>query len=77
MIMSLSSLATTSKFQKKICFKTRAVGLININTKKCKFMKVVYGPIVEMTSQNALFFTFDKRFVLVPFTTILDISNGK
>ena len=46
MIMNLSSLATTSKFQKNICFKIRPVRLININTKECKgdrhFMKVVY-----------------------------------
>ena len=34
MPISLSSLATTSKFQKNICFKTRAVGLISINTKE-------------------------------------------
>ena len=36
MLISLFSLATTSKFQKNICFKTRAVGLININTKECR-----------------------------------------
>ena len=30
MLISPTSLATTSKFQKNICFKTRAVGLINI-----------------------------------------------
>ena len=36
MLISLSSLATTSKFQRNICFKMRAVGLININTKECK-----------------------------------------
>ena len=36
MPISLSSLATKSKFQKNICFKTRTVGLININTKECK-----------------------------------------
>ena len=35
-LISLSSLATTSKFQRNICFKMRAVGLININTKECK-----------------------------------------
>ena len=33
MLISLTSLATTSKFQKNICFKTRAVGLINIKAK--------------------------------------------
>ena len=33
MLLSLSSLATASKFQKN-CFKMRAVGLININTKE-------------------------------------------
>ena len=36
MLISPTSLATTSKFQKNICFKTRAVGLINIKTKECK-----------------------------------------
>ena len=36
MLISLTSLAMTSKFQKNICFKTRAVGVINIKTKECK-----------------------------------------
>ena len=36
MLISPTNLATTSKFQKNVCFKTRAVGLININTKECK-----------------------------------------
>ena len=36
MLISPTKLATTSKFQKNICFQTRAVGLININTKECK-----------------------------------------
>ena len=36
MLISPINLATTSKFQMNICFKTRAVGLININTKECK-----------------------------------------
>ena len=36
MLISPTSLATKSKFQKNICFKTRAVGLINIKTKECK-----------------------------------------
>ena len=36
MLISLTSLVMTSKFQKNICFKTRAVGLINIKTKECK-----------------------------------------
>ena len=36
MLISLTSLATTSKFQKNICFKTRAVGLINIKAKECE-----------------------------------------
>ena len=36
MLISLTGLATMSKFQKNICFKTRAVGLINIKTKECK-----------------------------------------
>ena len=36
MLISLSSLATTSKFQKNVCFKMRAVGLINIKTRECK-----------------------------------------
>ena len=35
-LISLSILATTSKFQKNICFKMRAVGLININATECK-----------------------------------------
>ena len=46
MLISLTSLATMSKFQKNICFKTRAVGLIKIKTKECKwspFVKVVYA----------------------------------
>ena len=46
MLRSFSSLATASKFQKNICFKMRAVSLININTKECKgwpqFMKVLH-----------------------------------
>ena len=37
MQISLSGLATTSKFQKNICFKMRPVGLININTKQFKW----------------------------------------
>ena len=36
MLTSLTSLAMTSKFQKNICFKARAVGAINIKTKECK-----------------------------------------
>ena len=36
MLISLTNLVTTSKFQKNICFKTRVVGLINIKTKECK-----------------------------------------
>ena len=36
MLISPTSLAAMSKFQKNICFKTRAVGLINIKTKECK-----------------------------------------
>ena len=36
MLISPTNLATTSKFQKNICFKTREVGLINIKTKECK-----------------------------------------
>ena len=36
MLIGPTSLATTSKFQKNICLKTRAVGLINIKTKECK-----------------------------------------
>ena len=36
MLISLSSLATASKFQTNICFKMRAVGQIYINTKACK-----------------------------------------
>ena len=35
MLVTLSSLATTSKFQENICFKMRVVSLININTKEC------------------------------------------
>ena len=37
MLISLSILPITSKFQKNICFKMRTVGLININTKKKKY----------------------------------------
>ena len=36
MLISLSSLATTGKSQKNICFKMRAVGLINTNTMEWK-----------------------------------------
>ena len=36
MLISLSSLAMMSKFENNICFKMRAVGLININAKECK-----------------------------------------
>ena len=35
-LISPTSLATPSKFQNNICFKTKAVGLINIKTKECK-----------------------------------------
>ena len=38
MLMTRFSLAMTSKFQKNICFKMRAVGLININTKECRHL---------------------------------------
>ena len=40
MLISPTSLATTSKFQKNICFKTRAVGLINIKAKECKSVAI-------------------------------------
>ena len=40
MLISPTSLATKSKFQKKICFKTRAVGLINIKTKNVKVVAI-------------------------------------
>ena len=36
MLLCLTSLATMSKFQKNICLKIRAVGLISIKTKECK-----------------------------------------
>ena len=36
MLISPTSLATASKFQNNTCFKTRAVGLINIKTKEFK-----------------------------------------
>ena len=36
MLISPTSLSTKSKFQKNICFKTRAGGLINIKAKECK-----------------------------------------
>ena len=36
MLISLSSLATRSKFQKNFCLKMRVIGLININTKESK-----------------------------------------
>ena len=36
MLMNPTSLATKSKFQKNSCFKTRAVGPVNIKTKECK-----------------------------------------
>ena len=36
MLISPTSLATKSAFQKNICFKMRAVGVINIKTKECK-----------------------------------------
>ena len=36
MLISLSGIATTSEFQKNICFKMRAVGVIKINTKERK-----------------------------------------
>ena len=36
MLISPTSLVMVSKFQKNICFKTRAVGLINMKTKECK-----------------------------------------
>ena len=35
-VLILISLPTTSTFQKNICFKMRAVGLININATECK-----------------------------------------
>ena len=36
MLISLSGLAMTGKFQKNFGFRMSAVGLININTKDCK-----------------------------------------
>lgn len=36
MLISLSSLTTTIKFQKNICLRMREVGVININTKECR-----------------------------------------
>ena len=36
MLITLSSLDKTGKFQENICFKMRAVGLINRKTKECK-----------------------------------------
>ena len=42
MSISLSSLSTTSKFEKNICFQMRAVNLINKNTKERKGEKL-YG----------------------------------
>ena len=35
-LISLSSLATTNNFQNDSCFKMKAVGVLNINTKECK-----------------------------------------
>ena len=35
-LISLSGLTMMSKFQKNICFKMRAIGLININIKEFK-----------------------------------------
>ena len=40
MLIRLSSLDTTRKFQKNFCFKMRPVGLIYINTKECKLVAI-------------------------------------
>ena len=66
MLISLTSLATTSKFQKDICFKTRAVGLINIKTKECKNARHLWkwsiaGLILSCTLQGAHYFPFSLR----------------
>ena len=42
MLKSLSSLATTSKLQKNICFKMTAVGLIGKKTKKNVKVVAIY-----------------------------------
>ena len=42
MLISLSSLATNTKFQKKFCLKARAVGLIKIKTKKNVTVVAIY-----------------------------------
>ena len=59
MLISPTNLATTSKFQKNICFKTRAVGLININTKECKVGRhlwkwFIQSPNVGMETSSPL-----------------------
>ena len=43
MLISLSSLATTSKFQKNICFRMRVEGLININTKVYIYIYIYFS----------------------------------
>ena len=55
MLKSPTSLATTSKFQKNICFKTRAVGLINIKTKECKSGRHLWKWSILFCLDHALF----------------------
>ena len=78
----------TSKFQKNVCFKMRAVGLININ-KWSPFMKVVYlkTPVrLELTPSRALVRCSTNRSAVaknklvstlcIPYYSVLNITNN-
>ena len=58
MLISLSSLATTHKFQKNICFKRRAVSPININTKECKGGRHLWNWSIDGRNPNLRHFKF-------------------
>ena len=73
MLISLTSLTMTSKFQKNICFKTRAVGLINIKTKEYESGLLQSTNIVPTKYHNTFFkkngrinFTFAVHSVKLP-----------
>ena len=53
----------TSKFQKNICFKTRAAGLINIKTKECKIIIIIII-IINLLSAISQWFNGALQFKL-------------
>ena len=71
MLISLSSLATTSKFQKNICFKMRAVGLININTKEWNSGRHLWKWSIESTVNCSLLYAVARQTLKLGDFTLL------